>query len=234
MTKPDGGYADLEARFNRIGAIGEAAGVLHWDHAVNMPPGGADARAEQLATLKLIGHEMITDPAMEDLLERAAEEVAGDPWRSANVREMRRQWVHAACVDADLVEALSKAESVCELAWRRARKEDDFAEVEPHLASVLGMVREVGAAKAAVDGIEEAGLVFVHRRQPDGTWAEEAVLRLESPEERDLFVSLGGAYHGDTIGAVSVGGVDLFHSVYSSLLFPTLRSSPFFTHLTWM
>ncbi|MFO1020615.1 MAG: adenosylmethionine--8-amino-7-oxononanoate transaminase [Planctomycetales bacterium] len=43
------------------------------------------------------------------------------------------------------------------------------------------------------------------------------------PESRDLFVSLSGAYHGDTLGAVSVGGVDLFHSVYESLLFPTLK-----------
>ncbi len=44
-----------------------------------------------------------------------------------------------------------------------------------------------------------------------------------SDGKRDLFVSLGGAYHGDTIGSVSVGGIDLFHGVYGSLLFETLR-----------
>ena len=31
---------------------------------------------------------------------------------------------------------------------------------------------------------------------------------------RDLFVGLSGAYHGDTIGSVSLGQIDLFHSVY--------------------
>jgi adenosylmethionine---8-amino-7-oxononanoate aminotransferase len=33
------------------------------------------------------------------------------------------------------------------------------------------------------------------------------------------FISLTEAYHGDTIGAVSVGGIDLFHSIYKPLLF---------------
>lgn len=47
--------------------------------------------------------------------------------------------------------------------------------------------------------------------------------RLEGPFERDLFVSLGGAYHGDTLGSVSVGGVDLFHRVYEPLLFRTIK-----------
>ena len=39
--------------------------------------------------------------------------------------------------------------------------------------------------------------------------------------ERDRFVRLDNAYHGDTLGAVSVGGIDLFHEAYRPLLFPT-------------
>ena len=41
--------------------------------------------------------------------------------------------------------------------------------------------------------------------------------------ERTRFASLREAYHGDTLGAVSVGGIDLFHRVYAPLLFPTLQ-----------
>ncbi|MFH2011503.1 MAG: adenosylmethionine--8-amino-7-oxononanoate transaminase [Pseudomonadota bacterium] len=37
--------------------------------------------------------------------------------------------------------------------------------------------------------------------------------------ERNKFISLKNAYHGDTIGAVSVGGIDLFHKTYQPLLF---------------
>jgi adenosylmethionine-8-amino-7-oxononanoate aminotransferase len=40
------------------------------------------------------------------------------------------------------------------------------------------------------------------------------------------FVALRDAYHGDTIGSVSVGGIDLFHSMYRPLLFDTLKAEP--------
>ena len=42
------------------------------------------------------------------------------------------------------------------------------------------------------------------------------------------FISLTHAYHGDTIGSVSVGGIDLFHATYKSLLFPSIHvESPY-------
>ena len=78
-------YSELESRFRRMSTLGEAAGVLHWDRAVLMPDGGAGARSDQLAALAMTLHEMITDDRLPDLLDRAAEDVAGDPWRLANL-----------------------------------------------------------------------------------------------------------------------------------------------------
>ena len=43
---------------------------------------------------------------------------------------------------------------------------------------------------------------------------------------RTKFVTLRDAYHGDTIGSVSVGGIDLFHATYGPLLFETLSAEP--------
>src|SRR5919112_2537991 len=43
---------------------------------------------------------------------------------------------------------------------------------------------------------------------------------------RTKFVALRMGYHGDTIGSVSVGGIDLFHSLYRPLLFDTLHAEP--------
>ena len=43
---------------------------------------------------------------------------------------------------------------------------------------------------------------------------------------RKRFVCLRMSYHGDTIGSVSVGGIDLFHSMYRPLLFDALRAEP--------
>ena len=45
-----------------------------------------------------------------------------------------------------------------------------------------------------------------------------------APRRRDLFVTLSNAYHGDTLGSVSVGGIDLFHRLYAPLLFDTAQA----------
>jgi len=41
---------------------------------------------------------------------------------------------------------------------------------------------------------------------------------------RRRFVALGGAFHGDTVGAVSLGGIAAFRSVFGPLLFDVLRA----------
>jgi adenosylmethionine-8-amino-7-oxononanoate aminotransferase len=62
----------------------------------------------------------------------------------------------------------------------------------------------------------------------DGSTAMEVALKLAyefarrtGRSRRPKFLSLGGAYHGDTVGAVSLGHVDLFHRAYAGLLFKT-------------
>jgi adenosylmethionine-8-amino-7-oxononanoate aminotransferase len=45
----------------------------------------------------------------------------------------------------------------------------------------------------------------------------------EKGEKRNTFLTLAEAYHGDTIGSVSAGGIDLFHKIFRPLLFSTRR-----------
>ena len=62
----------------------------------------------------------------------------------------------------------------------------------------------------------------------DGSTAMEVAIKLayefarrSGQSKRPRFLSLQGAYHGDTVGAVSLGHIDLFHKAYSGLLFKT-------------
>jgi adenosylmethionine-8-amino-7-oxononanoate aminotransferase len=65
-----------------------------------------------------------------------------------------------------------------------------------------------------------------------GSTATEIALKMafqywrQRGEDRRRFVALRMAYHGDTIGSVSVGGIDLFHAMYEPLLFETLKAEP--------
>jgi carboxypeptidase Taq len=166
----DTAYRRLEGRFRRLLTIGEAAAMLQWDGAALMPPGGAAARGDQLATLKLVSHEILTDPAVGDLLDEAAGDNALGDWQRANLREMRRQWLHATAVPGDLVEAASRAASECEQVWRRARPASDFAMVLPALQTVLDRTREVAAAKASRLG-RSPYEALMDQYEPDATTA---------------------------------------------------------------
>ena len=156
-------YAALEARFRRLGLLSGAAAMLHWDWATMMPPGGAEARAAQLAELALIRHETLSDARVRDLLDEA-EAHAGDldGWQRANLAAMRRRRREATALPAALVTALSEASSHCEMVWREARPASDYSTFARAFAPLLVLVREKAAALgeawdcAPYDGLIEA------------------------------------------------------------------------------
>ncbi|MCI4666177.1 MAG: carboxypeptidase M32 [Neomegalonema sp.] len=149
----------LEAQFSRQWAFGEACGILGWDKQTMMPNGAADARGDTMAALVGAQHELMLDPRMSDWF-AAAESVSAPAdddedalWRQANLREMRRAWRDAVALPTALVEALSKATTAAEMAWRTARAESNFAALKPHLEEVLRLTREQAAAKAEQLGV---------------------------------------------------------------------------------
>ncbi|MFC1672993.1 carboxypeptidase M32 [Pseudomonadota bacterium] len=160
-------YQDLEVRFRKMDAVAGAQSMLHWDMSAMMPSGGAASRAEQLATLATISHAMITDSAVPDLLDAAEADPHLNPWQQANLAEMRRGWVHSAAVDADLVEALSRACSTCETTWRTARADADFGAVQGQLEEVLNLTRQTAAAKSEKLGVG-AYDALLDQYEPDG------------------------------------------------------------------
>lgn len=60
-------------------------------------------------------------------------------------------------------------------------------------------------------------LAYEFTRRSRGRLTKRASSRAAEPK----FLSVDGAYHGDTVGAVSLGHIDLFHKAYAGLLFKT-------------
>ena len=101
-------------------------------------------------------------------------------------------------------------------------------------SSALGLANEpasllakklVQAANSKTKSLKLAKAFF----SDDGSTALEVALKLayefsrckNGKKSRPKFLSLDGAYHGDTVGAVSLGHIDLFHKKFSGLLFKT-------------
>jgi carboxypeptidase Taq len=144
-------YTRLKQGFARIAAVNEAAAVLNWDAAAMMPAGGAEARGEQMATLAGLSHEMLVDQAIGDDLAAVAE--PDDEWEAANLDLMREAHLRATAIPRDLVEASSRANSVCETIWRVARPSSDFAMVRDALAEVVRLTREKAEILAQTLGL---------------------------------------------------------------------------------
>ncbi|HVP68629.1 MAG TPA: adenosylmethionine--8-amino-7-oxononanoate transaminase [Anaeromyxobacteraceae bacterium] len=79
---------------------------------------------------------------------------------------------------------------------------------------------------AAIARIAPPGLTRVFFSDAGSTAAEIALkiayqhFQLRGEPERREFLTIRGGYHGDTVGSVSLGGIDLFHRIFKPLLFP--------------
>ncbi|MEN9578654.1 MAG: hypothetical protein RJA70_1663 [Pseudomonadota bacterium] len=149
MATPDATvYEKLARHFRRIGQLGEVAAIVEWDQAVNMPAAAGPARADAMATVASLSHDLRTQAWLGDAL--AAAELQRDlgAWERANLKEMSRAWRRATAVPGDLVEASTKAEKTCEQAWRQCRAANDFMAFAPLLESVVALKIQVAQALA--------------------------------------------------------------------------------------
>jgi len=146
-------YEYLEARFRRLADIEGAVAVLSWDQATQMPDGGAVVRGRQLASLSVVAHEMLTDPAVAGLLAEAQDQPL-DGWQAANRDEMARAHLAATAVPADLVGAIEEAKAATEMAWRAARAAADFSAVAAQLDALLDLIRQSAACLAQAKGLD--------------------------------------------------------------------------------
>ncbi|MCX7781184.1 MAG: adenosylmethionine--8-amino-7-oxononanoate transaminase [Negativicutes bacterium] len=104
--------------------------------------------------------------------------------------------------------------------------------------TMLGLANEPAARLAAeLISIAPRGLAKVFYSDSGSTAVEIAIKmayqywQLKGRKDKQKFVTLANAYHGDTVGSVSVGGIDLFHRIFQPLLFKTVQApSPCCSH----
>ena len=129
-------YLELKNRLAEIVDLRRAASLLSWDQHTMMPPGGATARAEQLATLGRVAHEMFISDEIGRLLDdlRPYEaELEPDSDEASLIRVARRDWEKARRVPGDLRAEMTRAGVLGYEAWVQARRDSDFSKFLPSL-----------------------------------------------------------------------------------------------------
>jgi len=127
---------DLKPRLARITDLNHAAALLEWDQETYMPPGAAESRARQVATLRSLSHELLISEETLTLIDRAKPESEID---QDLIRVVSRDIEKATRVPSSLIAEMARASGLSKGAWQKARQENKFSEFAPHLERILDL-----------------------------------------------------------------------------------------------
>src|SRR5499427_2196353 len=163
-----GGLQRLRDVLGEVADLERAGAVLGWDQETNMPPGGVEDRANQLATLSRLAHERFTSSEVAELLDSAAAEVATLPAESDDaslVRVTRRDFEKAVKVPADLVAEMARASTTARPVWLEARARSEWSLFTGAMQVTVDLSRRLAEALGyaerpydALIGLTEPGL----------------------------------------------------------------------------
>jgi carboxypeptidase Taq len=154
---------ELKQRLTEINDVRSAASVLNWDQMTYMPPGGAEARGRQVATLEKLAHQKLADPSIGRMLTELRSHAGSLPADSddgALVRVARRDYDRAVKVPPAFVAKFSAHQTATYEAWIKARPANDFASVRPYLEKTLEYSRELANYFPGYDHIADPLIDF--------------------------------------------------------------------------
>lgn len=142
--------AELKKRLTTVWDLRSTSSLLNWDMQTYMPPQGSGPRAQQLATIDRLAHEILTAKDTAGLLDDAQKELNGaaeDSDEACLIKVARRHYERGANVPAELVEEFSKTCSLAHDAWVEAKQSSDFPLFAPHLEKIWGLARQIADAR---------------------------------------------------------------------------------------
>jgi carboxypeptidase Taq len=133
----------LKEIIGEVSDLGRASSVLGWDQQVNMPPMGAEARGQQLATLGKIAQEKFTSDEVGKLLEELQKEYKDvETNDGAMIRVTARNYDKAKRVPSSFVAEQAVAASKAFEAWVEAKNKSDFKIFLPYLEKNVELVKK--------------------------------------------------------------------------------------------
>jgi carboxypeptidase Taq len=146
--------ADLKSRYADINALKSAIQMMDWDQQTFMPRGGADARAEHVARLSKLLHEMFTADETRRLVEDSLPAAEGEDLDL--LRVLGRDLELATKLPTDLVAEKAKLAAVGHEQWVVARANNDFKGFAPTLERMFDIAREEAECLGYTEHIYDA------------------------------------------------------------------------------
>ncbi len=142
MAEPQDIYRSLIKSVREIALLSSTSSLLGWDERTQMPPDGAEHRANQSSLIARMCHEQFTAPEVGRQIgeiEQSSLVQDADSDEATNIRELRRDYDRKTKVPASLVEELARIEVLSQAAWVEARKQSNFSRFQPWLQKIVAL-----------------------------------------------------------------------------------------------
>ncbi len=132
----------LKTMLGEISDLNHIGSLLGWDQQTYMPPGAAEERGQQLATINTIAHEKFTSDEIGVLLADLKKWVEGldhdsDEYRLVKVTA--RDYDKQTLVPSDFVAEFAQVTTVAQQTWMEARAKSDFSIFRPDLEKIIDL-----------------------------------------------------------------------------------------------
>lgn len=143
MESQEKRFLNLKERLSEIINLRAVFALLQWDEEVNMPPGGAESRGQQLKLIAEMIHKLETSPLLgDDLVYFIERQEDLTPDNRAMVREAMYDYQRSIKIPEQWVGKFAQARSKAYHAWVDARSKSDFRLFEESLDTIINLCRE--------------------------------------------------------------------------------------------
>ena len=157
----------LKMRLAEVVDLQRSAALLSWEQQTYMPPGGAKARAEQLATLQGLAHRLFITDEIGGLIKELSSSSGQwdyDTDEASLIRFVAREYERESKIPTELVAELASTTVLAQEAWASARQNDDYSEFQPHLQKVIALSRQQAECFAPYDHLYDP---LLDKYEPD-------------------------------------------------------------------
>lgn len=185
-------FTQLKKHLARIEDLDGARRLLYWDMQTYLPSGSTQTRANQMATIKRLIHQIRTSDEVGSLLEELSTNLDSldyDSDEASIIRVNWREFQKLVKIPAERMESFTAESTLAYEAWREARLQSDFSIFQPHLEELLDLQREFTIYLA--DDAENPYDSLIDFHETGMTHAEiDAIFTAVRPQLIDLIQSL--------------------------------------------
>ncbi len=133
-------YDVLLLRAKDIAILNSTAALVQWDMETKMPPRALNLRSNQMAQLGVIGHKMVTDPGLGQIIEAVEKDKSYyelDKAQRRNVYLARKAYDEATKLPEELVFETAKQQTIAVGVWKKAKAAKDYGMFKPDLKKMI-------------------------------------------------------------------------------------------------